>query len=171
MSSRHAGSAFGALVFYCTVLAAAPRSAYADEIIRYKTTAHSTSSAVMDAADGVNGHVLGFAKFVGLSLFEDGRVATLAYIANFDYVNGSGTYVTLETLKFDDGSTIRMRHSGSTKVEGKLSVFADGKIEITGGEGRYKGVTGSGAYHGARILPISEGGDSYFDGTMTLKGP
>lgn len=145
--------------------------ANADQKLAYRTVTHSTGTTIIDAADGVEGHVVGAAKFVGISMLDGGQIAAVAYVADIDYVKGNGKYSTYETFKFDDGSTLVMRDTGSSVTEGTKTTFPDGKTEVIGGTGKYKGASGTGEFHGGRILPFADGGDSYFEGTVTLKEP
>lgn len=143
--------------------------ALADETLKVRTVSHSTSTIFVDAADGVEGHIVGSARFVGISFYEDGRVGRVAYLANFDYVKGSGAYETYMTVTFDDGSTLRQRNTGMAVTKDGVTTFPDGRIEILGGTGRYANASGSGTFSGMRVLPIADGGDGYYDGTIEIR--
>ena len=100
---------------------------------------------------------------------DDGRIGSVAHLANFDYVNGNGSYSAFQTLTFDDGSMLRLRNTGSGVTDAGTSIFSDGKTEVIGGRGKYRGAMGSGEFTGKRILPTADGGDVYFDGAVHLK--
>jgi hypothetical protein len=118
--------------------------ASAEETLKFRIVSHSTGGVTMDAADGVDGHILGAAKFVGIALLDDGRVGSVTYFATYDYTKGNGDYSTFEAIKFDDGSILRLRNTGKALVEGGKTIFNDGKTEVLGGEGKYKGASGTG---------------------------
>jgi hypothetical protein len=169
MSKLHKRAIAISFVTLIGTLGAVWQPASAEETSKFRVVSHSTGVVTIDAADGVDGHTFGAAKFVGIALFDDGRVGSVAYFANFDYTKGSGTYSTFETIKFDDGSILRFRNAGTAALEGAKTSFSDGKFEIVGGDGKYKGASGTGVFTGKRVNPIAEGGDSYFDETATLQ--
>jgi hypothetical protein len=150
-------------------LGAMSPSANAEETLKFRIVSHSTGGVTIDAADGVDGHILGAAKFIGIALLDDGRVGSVTYFATYDYTKGNGEYSTFETIKFDDSSILRLRNTGKAVVEGGKMSFNDGKTEVLGGEGKYKVATGNGVYSGKRVNPIADGGDSYFESTLQLK--
>jgi hypothetical protein len=157
----------GMVATIAAVLAAAT-VANAGETLKYRIVTHSTGIVTIDAADGVEGHIFGAAKFVGMAFFEDGRIGSVAYLANIDYTKGSGTYSTFQTIKFDDGSVLRFKNTGTGVAEAGKSTFGDGQTQVIGGEGKYKAAAGSGTFKGKRFLAIADGGDSYFDGEVQL---
>src|ERR1700683_5202773 len=102
MSKPHKRASAISFVTLIGTLGATSQPASAEETLKFRIVSHSTGVFTIDAADGVDGHVFGAAKFVGIALFDDGRVGSVAYLANFDYTKGSGTYSVFETIKFDD---------------------------------------------------------------------
>ena len=103
---------------------AMPHAAQAEETLKYRIVAHSTGLVTIDAADGIAGHIYGAAKFVGMVFMDDGRIGSVAHLANFDYVNGSGSYSAFQTLTFDDGSMLRLRNTGSGVTDAGTSIFS-----------------------------------------------
>ena len=144
-------------------------SAQAGETIKYRFVSHSQGVFTMDAMDGVPGHIIGAAKFSGIVTLEDGPSGLITYLANIDYVNGSGAYTLYQTFEFPDGSSLRMKAGGPAKLDGSKTDFPDGKITVLGGEGRYAGASGDGEYGGTRLAPIAEGGDTLEQGVIRLK--
>lgn len=151
------------------IASAVAGSAEADETLRFKVVGHSAGALTMDAGDGVEGHVIGAAKFVGMLLFEDGQAGTMTYVARFDYTKGSGTYDNYQTSVFPDGSILRLRSHGTAVADGNRTVFPDGVQEIVGGTGRFAGATGSGIFTGIRVVPLADGGDAVFDVVLEVK--
>lgn len=143
--------------------------AQAEETIKYRFVSHSVGLLTMDAGDGVDGHVIGAAKFTGIVTLDDGRSGIVTYLSNIDYVKGSGVYTLYQTFKFADGSVLRMKAGGPAKLNGSKTDFRDGKIIIVGGEGKYAGASGDGEYVGARLAPIGDGGDTLDEGVLHLK--
>jgi hypothetical protein len=166
-NQRDLTAIIGAIAF--ASFGAMPRAAPAEEILKYRIVAHSTGLVTIDAADGIDGHIYGAAKFVGMVFMDDGRIGSIAHLANFDYIKGNGSYSAFQTLTFDDGSILRLKNTGSGATELGKTIFNDGTTEVLGGGGKYKGATGSGEFTGKRILPTADGGDVYFDGTIHLR--
>jgi hypothetical protein len=169
MSNLHKRAIAISFLTVIGTLGAVSLPARAEETLKFRVVSHSTGGVTIDAADGVDGHIIGAAKFVGIALFDDGRVGSFAYLANYDYTKGNGPYSVYATIKFDDGSVLRMRNTGTASVEGAKTNLSDGKSEILGGEGKYRGASGTGAYAGKRLNPPADGGDSYFEWTLQLK--
>ena len=86
---------------------------------------------------------MGDAKFFGIMIFDDGQLGSVTYIAHYDYVKGNGPYSTYETVRFDDGSIIRFHNTGTAALNSGKTTFTNDKIDVLGGEGKYKGVTGT----------------------------
>ena len=169
MSKLHKRAIVISFVTLIGILGAASLPARAEETLKFRFVSHNTGVVTIDAADGVDGHSFGAGKFVGIALFDDGRVGSVAYLANFDYTKGSGTFSTFDTIKFDDGSILRFRATGTATLEGAKTNFTEGKLEVVGGEGKYKGASGTGVLTGTRLNSLAEGGDSYFESTLHLK--
>jgi hypothetical protein len=168
MSNRHdLRLVIGAITL--ASLGAMPHAAQAEETLKYRIVAHSTGLITIDAADGIDGHIYGAAKFVGMVFMDDGRIGSVAHLANFDYIKGNGSYSAFQTITFEDGSILRLKNTGSGAAELGKAIFNNGKTEIIGGRGKYEGAIGSGEFTGKRILPTADGGDVYFDGTIHLR--
>ena len=160
---------FVSISFATSVMAMAP--ALADQTMKFKLVTHSTGYVAMDPGDAVEGHIVGDAKFFGIMIFDDGQLGSVTYIAHYDYVKGNGPYSTYETVRFDDGSIIRFHNTGTAALNSGKTTFTNDKIDVLGGEGKYKGVTGHGIFSGIRIVPFADGGDSFFEGSFDLKSP
>jgi hypothetical protein len=81
------------------------RPAQADEMIETRIVMHATSVQTQDVGD-VDGHVLGLIRASGIASFQDGSTATAFFVAQTDYVKGSGTNSTFSNLTFNDGSEL-----------------------------------------------------------------
>src|ERR1700734_777956 len=98
-------------------------AAQAEETLKYRIVAHSTGLITIDAADGIDGHIYGAAKFVGMVFMDDGRIGSVAHLANFDYIKGNGSYSAFQTFTFDDGSILRLKNTGSGAAELGKAIF------------------------------------------------
>jgi len=93
----------------------------------------------------IEGVVIGVLDRKGLSMFENGDIATTACRGTFDTKKGFQGY---SSLTFEDGSTIVLSWKGPTsrvppggKFEGFTAAF-----EYAKGSGRFKGIKGSGTF-------------------------
>lgn len=140
------------------------------ETLKGRDAYHITKAEAIKVGD-VPGHAVGVAKCRGLTFFDDGEVATLSVIFTYDYTNGDGTHEAYLLCTFEDGSTVVSKLKGTTRAiqGGKYSSFK-GTQSYIGGNGRFKGIKGSGSYTGKRVAPVASGADCYrdFTGTYTL---
>lgn len=140
-----------------------PGLGWAAETIKIRLVSHATGAQTMDAGTGVEGQILGVAKFVGIGFTEDDRLVQLGYVVMFDYTKGAGPAEGKGVYRFEDGSVIRIDFTATAAVEGARTRFSDGKLTITGGSGKYADAKGDGTIEGLRVLPTADGGDGYFD--------
>src|SRR5258708_39792442 len=131
------------------------RPAHADEMLEMRAVLHATSVQTQDVGD-VDGHVVGTARYSGIASFQDGSTATAFFISSLDYVKGSGSNTSYNSLTFDDGSVLWYKRSGMATAEGARTIFR-GMITVLGGKGRFAGVKGDGGYNGVRIVPLAAG--------------
>ena len=93
----------------------------------------------------LEGVVIGVVDRKGLSMFENGDIATTTCRGTFDTKKGFQGY---SALTFEDGSIIVMEWKGPTSrvpPGGKFSGYS-GTFEYTKGTGRFEGIKGSGTF-------------------------
>jgi hypothetical protein len=105
----------------------------------------------------------------GIASFPDGAVGTASLITALDYVKGSGTILLVyDSLTFSDGSTLRIKGTGSTVVtSGGKSEFR-GTLAVVSGSGRFAGAKGDGTFAGARLQSLGTGAELYNDVVVNL---
>ena len=92
------------------------------------------------------GVMLGVMDRKGLSIFENGEIATTSCRAIFDTKKGFQGY---SSLIFDDGSTLVLSWKGPTSNSADKKYWEYGvAVEYVEGTGRFKGIKGSGTYTG-----------------------
>ncbi len=143
------------------------RPAQADEMIETRIVMHATSVQTQDVGD-VDGHVLGLIRASGIASFQDGSTATAFFVAQTDYVKGSGTNATFSNLTFDDGSVLWYKTTGTATADGARTKFR-GTITVLGGKGRFAGAKGEGGFNGARLAPLASGADLFLDQMINVK--
>lgn len=130
-----------------------------------------TASANVEPVPDKDGHLLGVIRLSGMGIPEGQPPNKYAYVAIVDYTNGAGPFVSYATETYADGSMLFVKHTGDASVEDGHTVFRGGKSEVLGGTGRFANATGLGSFTGARVVPLSEGGDTYFDYEITITTP
>jgi hypothetical protein len=93
----------------------------------------------------IEGVFIGVLDRKGLSMFENGDIATTACRGTFDTKKGFQGY---SSLTFEDGSTIVLSWKGPTgrfPSDGKFGGFT-GAFEYAKGSGRFEGIKGSGTF-------------------------
>jgi hypothetical protein len=143
------------------------RPAHADESLEMRAVVHATSVQTQDVGD-VDGHVVGVVRFSGIASFQDGSTATTTFVGTIDYVKGSGTNSTYNSLTFDDGSVLWYKTAGTATVDGTRSMVR-GSIAVLGGKGRFAGAKGDGGFTGARLVPLAAGADLFVDQMINVK--
>lgn len=107
----------------------------------------------------------------GLSVFDNGEIATTNCRAIFDTKKGFQGY---SSLFFEDGSTLVLSWKGPTDQSRSEKYWEYGiAVEFVEGTGRFKGIQGSGSYKSKQPLWDDEykaqGFTNYeFSGTYTL---
>ena len=119
----------------------------------------------------VEGVMIGVLDRKGLSVFDNGEIATTDCRAIFDTKKGFQGY---SSLFFEDGSTLVLSWKGPTDQSRSEKYWEYGiAVEFVEGTGRFKGIQGSGSYKSKQPLWDDEykaqGFTNYeFSGTYTL---
>ena len=141
--------------------------ARADKSLELRAVVHATSVQTQDVGD-VDGHVVGLVRYSGIASFQDGSTATTTFVGTIDYVKGSGTNSTYNSLTFDDGSVLWYKTAGMATMDGTRTMVR-GSIAVLGGKGRFAGAKGDGGFTGARIVPLASGADLFVDQMINVK--
>ena len=120
----------------------------------------------------IEGVVIGVMDRKGLSMFENGDIATTACRGTFDTKKGFQGY---SSLTFEDGSTFVLSWKGpTTRVPpgGKFGGYT-ATFEYAKGSGRFEGIKGSGTFTGKKPnwdKDFKAKGFTYYEftGTYTL---
>lgn len=94
---------------------------------------------------GIEGVIIGVLDRKGLSLFENGDIATTTCRAIFDTKKGFQGY---STLTFKDGSTVIVSWEGPASAVSPGSPYRNysAPFEYVKGTGRFEGIKGSGSF-------------------------
>lgn len=157
----------------CAVVAlvgAGPAPGRAGETtLTYQLVVHVTEQHAIPVPDRP-GHELGLAAFEGLAIFDDGRIADHWYAGSFDFVDGAGRFRGYATWTFEDGAELHSSYAGEARATDRGITFA-GRHSALSGTGAYAGISGEGQFEGTRVDHLERGGDTYQNGTLTLRRP
>ena len=96
------------------------------------------------------GVVIGVRDRKGLSIFDNGEIATTNCRGIFDTKKGFQGY---SSLSFEDGSTLVLSWKGPTSQSRSEKYWEYGiEVEFVEGTGRFKGIKGSGSYKSKQPL-------------------
>jgi len=130
---------------------------------KWRHTHHYVKGDSVEVGD-VPGHVVGVIQGAGLGFFDSGEVATHSITILHDFTQGTGPHSGYLTYAFEDGSMLSLSFQGMSKTAaGQTTTAIDGRFTLTGGTGRFSGITGDGEYHGRRLIPPAGGGEVYLD--------
>jgi hypothetical protein len=116
----------------------------------------------------VENHTVGFEVRKGISVFENGEVATHTSVSTSDLINLSGPVAFYVTISFQDGSTIVYKTQGTRRGSA-----VEWTSEILKGTGRFEGIKGTQSGK-IKYLPVETGEagpKGYGEATITYTLP
>ncbi len=131
---------------------------------------HTTEVHALDLP-GNPGHQIGTAAFRGLAIFDDGRIAHHTYAGGFDFIDGAGTFQGYASWRFEDGSSLASRYTGTAAARPGGGITFTGSHSELSGTGSYEGISGRGRFEGRRIDYLADGGDTWQRGHLELELP
>jgi len=156
---------FGILVISIWVFGSAIQAGA--ETMNYKFYNWTIKTEAAPVSD-VEGHTVGLDVRKGISVFENGEVATHTGVVTYDFIKLSGPIMQYVTIKFSDGSTIIYKSQGT--FGGSAAGWTS---EIIKGTGRFEGIKGTQTGKG-KYLPVETGEvgpKGYGEGTLTYTLP
>ena len=139
-----------------------------EQTLDYHLVVHAVDVQTLPAT-GISEHVVGIAAFRGLAIFDDGRIAGTQYAGHFDFVNGAGAFEGYQLWKFDDGSELRSTYVGEAVPAADGGITFSGEHSNVTGTGQYTGFVGEGTFTGRRVDLLTDGGDTYQRGSLTIR--
>jgi hypothetical protein len=142
-------------------LAAGPVAAE-QQTLKFRLVTKQVSGDALQVAN-VEGRSVGAGRYVGVAVFEDGRIAYKDFVAMNDGDANQGTYSGYSTYTFQDGDSLTLKFTGGWGAEGDR-----GDYLVLSGTGAYKGATGTG--HFEAVKEPWDGADLY-EGSFNLTVP
>jgi hypothetical protein len=150
-----------------SVLTVIGTNAFADETFKWRHVQHTASLQTLQVGD-VNGHALNIYRLPGMAFFPDGSTGTTFVFGTSDVVNGSVPVHGDMNLKFDDGSELWTKYTGTVKVDGN-HVPRKGTFTVIGGKGRYAEAQGDGTWEGDGAQVSGTDAVNYIDSVINIK--
>jgi hypothetical protein len=153
----------------CALVGILGAPAKADETLKWRHVQHSASRQTQEVGD-VNGHTLNLFRLPGIAFLPDGSVGTTLVIGTSDVVNGAATLSGYYTLRFNDGSELWFKYTGTAEANSssKGTNPQRGTATVIGGKGRYAGAKGDGTWEGNSTPPGPEY-VGYIDNVFNIK--
>ena len=120
------------------------------------------SGAVLPAAN-VEGRSIGAGDYVGVAVFDDGRIAFKKFVMMMEAAKAEGSYSGYSTYTFQNGDSLTLKFVGGwgEKRDG-------GDYEVLSGTGAFKGATGTGGFE---ALEENWDGANLYEGSFKLTLP
>ncbi len=139
-------------------MAAGPLAAE-EQTLNFRLVTKKISGPVMQVAN-VEGRNVSAGEYVGVAIFEDGRIAYKEFVNMMDFVKGEGSYSGYSTYTFQNGDSLTLKFVGGWGKERN-----GGDYEVLSGTGAYKGASGSGRFD---ALKEQWEGANLYEGTFKL---
>ncbi len=131
-----------------------------EKTLNFRLVTTMKSGAVLPAAN-VEGRSIGAGDYVGVAVFEDGRVAFKEFVMMMDAAKAEGSYSGYSTYTFPNGDSLTLKFVG-----GWGEKRSGGDYEVLSGTGTYEGATGTGRFD---ALKENWDGANLFEGSFVLK--
>ena len=89
----------------------------------------------------IGGHKLSSGRYMGVAVFEDGRIAHKRFVEVADDTAEAGTYKGYSTYTFVDGDALTLSYTGGWDAKG-----GTGEYQVISGTGRFAGAKGTGSF-------------------------
>lgn len=133
------GKITGAALFVFACFAAGSAGA-AEQAMKFRLVTMPVSTS-FDNVPNAEGHALGVGKYVGVAVFEDGRIAVKDFVLTMDKAGKEATYTGYSSYTFQNGDSLNLKFNGASSPEGN-----GGDYEVLSGTGAFEGASGTGRF-------------------------
>jgi hypothetical protein len=89
----------------------------------------------------IGGHKVTVGQYMGVAMFEDGRIAHKTFVNIDDDTAEAGSFKGYSTYTFQDGDSLTLSYTGGWDASGMT-----GHYEVISGTGKFAGATGTGSF-------------------------
>ena len=119
---------------------AAPASGE-EQTLRFKLV---TQPAALPATmPEIGGHTAVVGEYMGVAVFEDGRIAHKRFVDISDDTAKAGTFKGYSTYTFENGDSLTLSYTGEWNEQGLTGAYT-----LLSGTGQYANATGTGSFKG-----------------------
>ena len=111
-----------------------------EQTMKFRLVTTPVSSS-FDDVPNTEGHKMGVAKYVGVAVFEDGRIAFKDFVLTMERVGKEGNYIGYSTYTFQNGDSLNLKFTGAYSPKGN-----GGDYEVLSGTGAFEGASGTGRF-------------------------
>ena len=149
-------TASAAVVVACL---AAGSVAAEEQTLKFRLVTKQLSGSFMEVAN-VEGRTVSAGQYVGVAVFEDGRIAYKDFVLMIDGGKEEGSYSGYSTYTFQNGDSLTLRFTGGWSPDGE-----GGDYKFLSGTGAFKGASGTGRFD---ALKEPWDGANLYEGSFTL---
>jgi hypothetical protein len=91
----------------------------------------------------IGGHKVTAGRYMGVAVFEDGRIAHKRFVDVSDDRTDAGTFKGYSTYTFENGDSLTLSYTGAWDASGLT-----GEYQLISGTGQYEGAKGTGSFKG-----------------------
>jgi hypothetical protein len=125
--------------FGLVVLAHPGPAAAEEQTLRFRLVVQPVE--VPDPLPEIGGHKVSAGKYMGVAVFEDGRIAHKRFVHVSDDTADGGSFKGYSTYTFENGDSLILGYTGQWDANG-LSGF----YQVISGTGEFAGATGTGSF-------------------------
>jgi hypothetical protein len=133
-----------------------------EQTLKFRLVTKQLSGSFMEVAN-VEGRSVGAGDYVGVAVFDDGRIAYKNFVAMVDGTDQEGSYRGYSTYTFEDGDSLTLKFTGGWGPQGDA-----GDYEVLSGTGVFADAKGTGHFE-ALEEPWDEA--ELYEGSFTLTLP
>jgi hypothetical protein len=112
-----------------------------EQTLRFKLVVQEVG--IPSALPEIGGHKVSAGRYMGVAMFEDGRIAHKRFVDVSDETAGAGSFKGYSTYTFENGDSLTLSYTGGWDAKG-----ATGTYQVISGTGKYAGATGTGSFKG-----------------------
>ena len=110
-----------------------------EQVLRFRLEVQQVGEPT--ALPEIGGHKLSSGRYMGVAVFEDGRIAHKRFVEVADDTAEAGTYKGYSTYTFVDGDSLTLSYTGGWDAKG-----GTGEYQVLSGTGRFAGAKGTGSF-------------------------
>lgn len=130
-----------------------------EQTLKFRLVTKQISGPMMEVAN-VEGRSIGAGQYVGVAVFEDGRIAYKDFVTMVDAGKKEGSFSGYSTYTFQNGDSLTLKFTGGWGQESN-----GGDYEVLSGTGAFKGANGTGRFD---ALKEPWDGADLFEGSFKL---